>query len=157
MPQEHPRTEWWAEISGPYVRLARLLQTADGSCEVLDIDGNTHAFTSYEDAESWLCEDEYALVPNLIAEGELPPFFSLPTATEQKELVRQLRNRSPELRAFLDDKFFNSLGAERSEVACRRVGCERGAVELSALCAQHHFENVMGRPYSGLNNEDKGA
>lgn len=157
MPQEQLCMEWWAEISGPHVHLARLLHGAHGCCEVLDIDGHTHAFGSYEDARSWLLEDEYALVPHLIEEGELPQSFTLPSATDQAELLRQIRDRGPELQDFLDDKFFKSLGVERSAVVCRQPDCTCGAVEGSGMCAKHHFENVMGRPYRGVNNEGEGV
>lgn len=46
----------------------------------------------------------------------------------------------------IDLEFYSSLGEERSEVRCREVGCNRGAVRLSVLCRKHHFENVMRRP-----------
>jgi hypothetical protein len=140
--------EWWAEISEPYVRLARLVQKVGGSCEVLDSDGIVHRFNSYSEAALWLGEDEYSLVAHLIEEGDLPVSFAVPMGSTNGELLRQMQNRGPELQAFLDRKFYESLGTERRDVACRRPGCTRGAVEMSALCAQHHFENVIGRPYN---------
>ena len=46
----------------------------------------------------------------------------------------------------LDRQFYDSLGNERPGTACRREGCDRGAVYLSAFCRKHHFENVRERP-----------
>lgn len=147
------RVEWWAEISKPYVHLARLAQRLGGSCEVLDIDGSVHHFSSYTEAALWLREDEYALVAHLIEEGDLPASFALPTGRTNAELLGQMQKRGSELQAFLDRRFYESLGTERRDAACRHPGCTRGAVEMSALCAQHHFENVIGRPYAE-NDED---
>jgi hypothetical protein len=149
MTKESIREEWWADIAEPYVRLARLQVKADGRCEVLDIDGETHAFGSYSEAETWLCEDEYSRVSALIAEGELPCDFAVPSAVDHTELLTQMRDRGPELQPFIDQNFFNSLGPERQDVSCRRAGCTSGAIELSSLCRHHHFENVIGRPYTG--------
>jgi hypothetical protein len=39
-------------------------------------------------------------------------------------------------------QFVESLGDERPEVICRKDDCERGAIELSAFCRRHHFENI---------------
>lgn len=46
----------------------------------------------------------------------------------------------------LDREFYNSLGEERTGTNCRREGCERGAVDMSAFCRKHHFEMVRKRP-----------
>lgn len=46
----------------------------------------------------------------------------------------------------IDRDFYDSLGAESSEMHCRREGCTHGAVYLSAFCRKHHFENVRGQP-----------
>ena len=46
----------------------------------------------------------------------------------------------------LDRDFYDSLGPESSEMRCRREGCDRGSVHLSACCRKHHFENVRRRP-----------
>jgi hypothetical protein len=46
----------------------------------------------------------------------------------------------------MDRDFYDSLGAESLEMRCRREGCDRGTVHLSACCRQHHFENVRQRP-----------
>ncbi|MBB3210737.1 hypothetical protein FHS27_006585 [Rhodopirellula rubra] len=47
----------------------------------------------------------------------------------------------------MDREFCDMLGDERKDVACKRDGCDRGAVPMSVLCRRHHFENVKGRPY----------
>lgn len=44
-----------------------------------------------------------------------------------------------------DREFYDLLGAERSDTPCRREGCKRGAVALSALCRVHHFESINQR------------
>jgi hypothetical protein len=51
-----------------------------------------------------------------------------------------------ETRLKLDREFYHSLGPERSDFQCRREGCEKGAVAMSACCRLHHFENVQKRP-----------
>lgn len=45
-----------------------------------------------------------------------------------------------------DRAFYDALGAERSDVPCRRERCGRGAIGHSVLCRAHHFESVRGRP-----------
>ena len=47
----------------------------------------------------------------------------------------------------MDRQFYESLGSEQPDTRCKREGCEKGTVYLSLFCAQHHFENVRGRPY----------
>ena len=51
-----------------------------------------------------------------------------------------------EVRAKMDRQFYELLGPEREGVACRRAGCQRGAVALSVFCRPHHFESVQRRP-----------
>jgi hypothetical protein len=51
-----------------------------------------------------------------------------------------------EIIARLDREFFDSLGTERDGTTCRREGCTRGAVQFSAFCRIHHFENVKKKP-----------
>jgi hypothetical protein len=51
-----------------------------------------------------------------------------------------------EARAKMDRQFYESLGQEREDVACRSAGCQRGAVALSVFCRPHHFESVLHRP-----------
>jgi hypothetical protein len=143
------RDEWWADLSPPKVIWARLRTFDDGKCEVLDIDGKTHSLSSYSEAQSWLLEDEYERVSDLIAKRELPQNLSIPAASAERELLREMRAQPPELQTFFDRKFFESLGGERVSVGCGRPGCPNGAIELSTLCKRHHFENVIGRPYAG--------
>jgi hypothetical protein len=61
--------------------------------------------------------------------------------------------RSPEREAEVrewqrgqDREFYDSLGAERAELPCRRDGCARGAVSFSVLCRPNHFESIKKRP-----------
>ena len=51
-----------------------------------------------------------------------------------------------EVRLSLDRQFYDSLGNEARGTACRREGCERGAVHLSVFCRKHHFESIRKRP-----------
>lgn len=46
----------------------------------------------------------------------------------------------------MDRDFYDSLGPESQDMRCRREGCTRGTVYLSAFCRKHHFENVRKRP-----------
>ncbi len=39
-------------------------------------------------------------------------------------------------------KFYEILEPERSDVACRKAGCSRGAISLSIYCRPHHFEMI---------------
>ncbi|MFY9349814.1 MAG: hypothetical protein WBL20_17015 [Sphingobium sp.] len=51
-----------------------------------------------------------------------------------------------EWRLGLDRKFYDQLGDEIPGSRCRREGCERDAVAMSAFCKKHHFESVNRRP-----------
>jgi len=42
--------------------------------------------------------------------------------------------------------FYRALGSERSDVPCKRVGCQNGAIRNSVLCRAHHFELVRNEP-----------
>ncbi len=42
--------------------------------------------------------------------------------------------------------FLKAIGHERPGTTCREPGCDRGTVQASVFCRQHHFEAVMGRP-----------
>lgn len=44
-----------------------------------------------------------------------------------------------------DRQFYEKLGPERADVACREAGCSRGAIAQSVFCRPHHFASVMGR------------
>jgi hypothetical protein len=69
--------------------------------------------------------------------GQSPPR----TAEEQAEIVR----RAEEMTLAEDRQFYERLGRERENVSCRRAGCEKGAIPLSAFCRAHHFENIRHR------------
>jgi hypothetical protein len=40
-------------------------------------------------------------------------------------------------------KFYDLLGPERTNVACKKPGCNRGAISLSIYCRPHHFEMIQ--------------
>ncbi|MEM7229628.1 MAG: hypothetical protein AAF432_12525 [Planctomycetota bacterium] len=46
----------------------------------------------------------------------------------------------------LDRAFVEILGEENPTQTCRRDGCDRGAIQFSALCRRHHFESIKKRP-----------
>src|SRR5262245_15000499 len=147
--------EWWAQIVGSKVQLARLYEFADDSCQIVDHESNAYSFESRVRAENWMQEEEYSRVASLIEAGELPQDFTVPgdgdpSSDTDDELLLARMQESPDIQPFLDRAFFDSLGPEREDVRCAHLGCAYGAVELSRLCRRHHFENVMGRPFIGL-------
>jgi hypothetical protein len=146
--------EWWAQIVGSKVHLARLYEFADDSCQIVDHEGNAYSFESWARAEHWMQEEEYSRVASLIEAGELPQDFKVPGDGKAPndigdELLLAHLQESPDIQPFLDRAFFDSLGAEREDVRCAELGCSYGAVEGSTLCRRHHFENVTGRPFIG--------
>lgn len=46
----------------------------------------------------------------------------------------------------LDREFWDLLGDERPDKPCLKAGCDRGSVEMSALCRVHHFESIKNKP-----------
>jgi hypothetical protein len=51
-----------------------------------------------------------------------------------------------EAQRIADQEFFVRLTPRSHFVACRIAGCQRGAIEHSALCNVHHFESIWKRP-----------
>ncbi len=51
-----------------------------------------------------------------------------------------------EIIARLDREFYDQLGEERPGTKCKREGCERGTVQYSVLCKNHHFESIKKKP-----------
>ncbi|WP_431261067.1 DUF7716 domain-containing protein [Roseateles chitinivorans] len=51
-----------------------------------------------------------------------------------------------EAQRITDQEFFDRLTPRSHFMACRIAGCERGAIEHSALCNVHHFESIWKRP-----------
>ena len=49
----------------------------------------------------------------------------------------------------LDRQFYGGLGEERSGTSCRKPDCDRGTIQFSVFCRDHHFENIKGRPWTG--------
>jgi hypothetical protein len=83
--------EWWLDSSAlPDLFWARLSLYSDGSADVLDLDGVYHEFSSREEAQYWLGEDEYKRMSDLIEDGELPPSIAPPTASSDAELVLKM-------------------------------------------------------------------
>ena len=56
---------------------------------------------------------------------------------EQEEHLRAVQHQQARV-------FYDALGPERANVACRRPGCSRGAISLGVLCRPHHFEMIRG-------------
>ena len=83
---------WWLEWGSDSTRLlwARLRVLADGSAEVLDLDGKHHHFEGRDDAALWLAEDEYSRYEHLVADGDVPPTTRPPTAESERELVQKM-------------------------------------------------------------------
>lgn len=65
-----------------------------------------------------------------------PETLNAPDPPSQDETLRRL-----------DRAFSDKLGPEDPTKQCRRNGCDRGTVKLSAFCRRHHFENIRNRPY----------
>ena len=63
-----------------------------------------------------------------------------------RDVVSARRAAERERKLEADRAAYDLYGEERVDVNCRRAGCERGAVSLSAFCRTHHFESVQGRP-----------
>lgn len=63
-----------------------------------------------------------------------------------RDVVSARRAAERERKLEADRAAYDLYGEERVDVKCRRAGCERGAVSLSAFCRTHHFESVQGRP-----------
>ena len=82
-------TSWWLDWSAVPDRLlwARLRVFADGSAEVLDLDGHYHRFDNRREAFFWLNEDEYSALADLIEDGEVEPALTPPHAETDHELV----------------------------------------------------------------------
>lgn len=82
-------TSWWLDTSALPRRLlwARLRISADGSAEVLDLDGCHHRFDIVREAIHWLLEDEYSRLDGLIEDGEVGADLAPPHAATDAELV----------------------------------------------------------------------
>ncbi len=48
-----------------------------------------------------------------------------------------------------DEVFWKQLGDESGTETCKHSNCGKLALKLSSMCKRHHFEMVMGHPYSG--------
>jgi hypothetical protein len=85
-----------------------------------------------------------------LAEGRLPELESEPWQPGSHpplppgELERRQREMA-EGQWRQDLEFYDALGPERADTACRNDGCPRGRIAQSAFCRVHHFESVTGR------------
>jgi hypothetical protein len=81
-------TAWWLEwgATASHQRWARLQVFADGSAQVLDLDGFYHDFETAHDAINWLSEDEYSPAEHVIEEARLFGLLA-PNAGTDKDLV----------------------------------------------------------------------
>jgi hypothetical protein len=93
----HPRavSEWWLDWSALPDRLlwAYLTVLADGAAEVLDCDGVKHSFPHERAARSWLAEDEYSPLQDLIETGDIEPDVRPPETQADKDMVRHMSVR----------------------------------------------------------------
>lgn len=81
-------TSWWLDESAlPDLLWARLRVFADGSAEVLDLDGRCHRFGSRDEAALWLNEDEYSPLADLVEDGEVQLDVAPPQAENDRGLV----------------------------------------------------------------------
>jgi hypothetical protein len=82
-------TSWWLDWSALPERLlwARLRVLADGTAEVLDLDGHYHRFDNRQEAAFWLDEDEYSTLAHLVEDGEVGVDVAPPQAENDRCLV----------------------------------------------------------------------
>jgi hypothetical protein len=85
------------------------------------------------------------LANGLMDELENEPWQPGAAPPRSREEVLRHEREIAEWRRQEDLKFYDGLGAERAEVACRTAGCGRGCVRMSVFCRVHHFESVNRR------------
>jgi hypothetical protein len=105
-------------------------------CEGLDtatIEGTANAARQFQDAPS----DEL-LLESFVYYWRFDAWLPEPGAPEPPP--------SEETKLRLDREFFEGLGVERPEVACKAEGCAKGAVQYSVFCRVHHFEMIQKEP-----------
>lgn len=91
------RFEWWIDESSlPDVIWALLRSRPDGSAEVLDADGRTSRFDSWEQGVITLSEDEYVRARSLEVDelarlGMVHTDLAVPSGDTDAELVSQMR------------------------------------------------------------------
>ena len=75
-PTEAPST-WWIAVLGRTLHWARLRERAAGTAEVLDHDGNLHAYDSIDTARSMLLDAGYVEFDGIDDDDALERGFSL--------------------------------------------------------------------------------
>ena len=71
------RDSWWIAVLGRTLHWARLREREAGTAEVLDHDGNLHAYDSEDTARSMLFDAEFVAFDGLDEEDALLRGFSL--------------------------------------------------------------------------------
>ena len=92
-PSSGAQVSWWLDWSAlPEHRIwARLTVADSGTAAVLDCDGRTLWFASEEDARSWLVEDEFSQLENLLDEFDLAG-VAPPSAPTHAALVLKMND-----------------------------------------------------------------
>jgi hypothetical protein len=108
-----------------------------GLWSTIDVDTLSHSI-EWADRISGAKDNSAALdiVRYYIRFDAWPETLNAPDPPPQDEILHRL-----------DREFSDKLGPEDMSRRCRRDGCERGVVKLSAFCRRHHFENIRNRPY----------
>lgn len=65
-----------------------------------------------------------------------------PQALAKKKAPKRKTPRMP----VTDREFYDFYGPEDKARPCRRSECDRGSVNLSAFCRNHHFESTKRKP-----------
>ena len=92
-PTEAPST-WWIAVLGRTLHWARLRERAAGTAEVLDHDGNLHAYDSIDTARSMLLDAGYVEFDGIDEDDALERGFRLDElAPPQADDDAQLRPR----------------------------------------------------------------
>jgi hypothetical protein len=91
------RSEWWLmTCSFPSLNWARMRVYEDGSADVFDLDGRLLKFTTVEEAQAELWDDEYRELSQLDADDERDlgiPLSEIETPSGQTDLSRMYQDR----------------------------------------------------------------
>ena len=134
-------TEWTPDTDGVFLDMESeekdskgnpLVATRQNLCETLD-DSTIEDLVAWADRLAGREDDNARLevFRYYVRFDAFPDRLGAPDPPPAHEIIHRL-----------DRQFYDSLGAERSSIKCRRDGCDRGAIEHSVLCRVHHFEQV---------------
>lgn len=138
------RVEWWLMDALPDLGWARLRVFDDGTADVFDCDGKTHAFAGLDDARSWLGEDEFVRLDGLETQDlagiplrleDLTPPRGLTEAELLPRMFQRFQLDDPELRRGI----LASQHGGFSETRCQERGCARMALLGMFLCVEHGY------------------